>query len=315
MSEAAAAVLAEISRRGIMLEPRGDMLAFRPRRKVTGELQSLLERHKPEILRLLRGEAAATNGQITASVADRVPEADVSVVVIDPLPAILESVLLSVLGQRPRPREVLVVGGTGRKLRKCVRRFAGRGVRLAQTFLDAKADLVLLIDSRTLPGTDWIRGALPLMSDQYVGAVYSDHELLTTGGRTNYPEHVGVDDLARSGFALPTVLVRREALVEAGVAKITVPRLLRRLARTGWQLRKGAVPVLFRGGPKQTYFDRQDLASETVTLFIPLAGREHLWRETRQFLDSQTWPHGQVQLVLCDTSQDPQFGRLVRDWT
>jgi PAS domain-containing protein len=315
MSESAAAVLAEISRRGITLEPRGDMLAFRPRRKVTGELHSLLERHKPEILRLLRGEPAVAGGQSAAPAADSAPEADVSVVVIDPLPASLESVLLAVLGQCPRPREVLVVGGTGRKLRKGVRRFAGGSMRLAHSPLDAQAELVLLLDGRTLPGTDWTRAALPLMNDPSVGAVYSDHELLTgAGGRTNYPDHVGVDDLARSGFASPTVLVRREALVEASVAKIAVPRLLQRLARIGWQLRKGAVPVLFRGGPKQTYFERQDLASETVTLFIPLAGREHLWREMRRFLDSQSWPHEQVRLVLCDTSQDPQFGRLIRDW-
>jgi PAS domain-containing protein len=308
-------VLAELSRRGITLEPRGDALAFRPRRKVTGELKAQLERHKPDILRLLRGEPATESAAPVRNVVETPPDADVSVVVLHPLPSILDAVLVGVLGQRPAPREVLVVGHGNRRLRKCVRRFAGRGVRFADSPTDATGEFVLLLDGRALLGTAWISSAVPLMDDPQVGAVYSDHELLTTGGRTNYPDEVGSDDLARSGLEAATVLVRREARVAAAGDDVSVTRLLRRLLRSGWRLRKCSVPVLFRGGPKQTYFERQELASETVTLFIPLAGREHLWRETRRFLDNQTWPHEQIRLILCDTSQDPQFARLVRDWT
>jgi hypothetical protein len=34
----------------------------------------------------------------------------------------------------------------------------------------------------------------------------------------------------------------------------------------------------------------------------------------REFLERQTWPHDQVRLVLCDTSDDELFSRELRSW-
>lgn len=312
MSSPVAELLAELTRRGVTLEPRGDALAFHPRSKVAGELRARLQQHKPEILRLLRGEV--TEQVIQPPIpAVSVPAVDYSVVVMEPRAETFESALLSLFAQPLAPREILVVGLVPKAVRKAVRTYSARQVRLASSPTEARCEQVVLLDGRTLLGRDWITSASAALTTG-VGAVYSDHELLTTGGRTNYPDLVAADDLSRSGLDAPTVLVRRSALVEAWQSGDTLSKLLRNLARNGWQLCKHAVPALFRGGSERPYFDRQELSRQTITLFIPLAGRESLWRELRKFLDRQTWPHEQLRLILCDTSQDEQFGRLVRDW-
>ncbi|MFV0446369.1 MAG: glycosyltransferase [Planctomycetaceae bacterium] len=312
MSSPVAELLAELTRRGVTLEPRGDALAFHPRSKVTGELRERLQQHKSEILRLLRGEVAEqVVERPTPTVSS--PSVDYSVVVLEPQTEAFESALLSLFAQPTAPREVLVCSPVSKSIRKTIRRYARRHVRVVSSPVEAQCEQVLLLDGRTLLGCDWITSASAALTDE-VGAVYSDHELLTTGGRTQYPEQVTCEDLARSGLEAPTALIRRSVLVEAWQAGDSNSGLLRRLAHSGWQLRKHAVPVLFRGGGDREYFGRQELARETVTLFIPLAGRESQWRELRKFLDHQAWPHDQLRLVLCDTSQDEQFGRLVRDW-
>jgi PAS domain-containing protein len=312
MSAPVAELLAELTRRGVTLEPRGDALAFHPRSKVTGELRDRLQQHKWEILGLLRGEVAASTPQFVAatSVAAAI---EYSVAVLEPRTETFESALLSLFAQPTPSREVLVCGPVSKVIRKTIRTYAGRHVRIASSPAEARCDHVVLLDGRTLLGRDWIVSACAALTDG-VGAVYSDHELLTTGGRTQYPDQVMGDDLARSGLEAPTLLVRRSALVEAWQPGDSLSGLLRKLSRNGWQIRKHAVAVLFRGGGDASYFARQELARETMTLFIPLAGRESLWRELRRFLDRQTWPHSQLRLILCDTSQDEQFARLVRDW-
>ncbi|RLS57116.1 MAG: glycosyltransferase [Planctomycetota bacterium] len=307
-----AELLAELTRRGVTLEPRGDSLAFHPRAKVTGELRERLQQHKGQILGLLRGEVGLSTPSVAPTTS--VPTAiDYSVVVMEPRTETFESALLSLFAQPLAPREILVCGPISKAIRKTIRTYAGRHVREAASPTEARQEQIVLLDGRTLLGRDWIVSAVGSLRDG-VGAVYCDHELLTTGGRTNYPEQVTGDDLARSGFEANTVIVRRSVLIEAWQPGDGIADCLRRLSRRGWNLRKHAVPVLYRGGSEPTYFDRQRLAHETVALFIPLAGRESLWRELRKFLDRQTWPHDRLRLILCDTSQDEQFSRLVRDW-
>ena len=138
--------------------------------------------------------------------------------------------------------------------------------------------------------------------------------LLTTEGRTQYPDQVTRDDLAKSGITAPTLLVRRSALVEAWQEDDSSDCFLKRLAQRGWPLRKHAATVLLKHSPTKTYFEQQGLRNETITLFIPLSGRQTIWPDLQKFLDRQTWPHEQIRLILCDTSQEPTFGKALRDW-
>ncbi len=315
MSANVVELLGELTRRGVRLEPRGDALAFFPRHKVPRELREQLQQHKPQLLELLRGETLSAEEPPRAILPTSVSVfAPYSIVIAAPDAATLDALLVSAIGQAPAPAEILLLARANRRLRKLIEPFGRPPVRFAESPLDARHEFVLLLDPRTLLTRDWAARALTTLQDPLVGAAYSDHELLRTGGRTAYPATVTGDDLARSGLVAPTVMVRRSALVPLWERGLTTATVLRRMARAGWQLAKHDAPLLFRGAAERDYFDRQELARETVTLFIPLAGRESLWRELRKFLDRQSWPHEQVRLILCDTSQDEQFSRLVRDW-
>lgn len=59
----------------------------------------------------------------------------------------------------------------------------------------------------------------------------------------------------------------------------------------------------------------QEVERPTVQIFVPLSGRAAAWRShVRPWLDAQTWPSERCRLVLADTSQSPDFGRIVRTW-
>jgi hypothetical protein len=310
-----AELLGELTRLGVRLEPRGDALAFFPRHKVSRELREQLQQYKPQLLELLRGETGSIDElpRVTQPAAAPV-FAPYSVVIVSPEPATLDALLLSAIGQMPAPAEILLLARSNRRLRKLIEQFSRLPIRFAESPLDARHEFVVLLDSRTLLTRDWAANALVSLRNENVGAAYSDHELLSTGGRTAYPATVTRDDLARSGFAALTVMVRRSALVPLWEQDLTTATVLRRLATAGWQLVKHDTALLFRGATERDYFDRQELARETVTLFIPLSGRKHTWPELQKFLERQTWPHDQVRLVLCDTSCNVGFQRMVRAW-
>jgi hypothetical protein len=309
-------LLGELTRRGVRLEPRGDALAFFPRHKVPRELREQLQQHKPQLLELLRGETLSADEPPYAALSAPATTvfAPYSVVIAAPELATLDALLLSAIGQAPAPAEILLLARSNRRLRKLIESFGRLPIRFAESPLDARHEFLILLDPRTLLTHDWAARALTTLQDPLVGAAYSDHELLSTSGRTAYPATVTRDDLARSGLVASTVLVRRSALVPLWERGLTTATVLRRMARAGWQLAKHGAPLLFRGAAERDYFDRQELARETVTLFIPLSGRQHVWPELQKFLERQSWPHDQVRIVLCDTSRDARFQRTVRTW-
>lgn len=319
MASPVAELLADLTQRGITLEPRGDSLAFHPRSKVPRELRDRLRQYKTELLRLLRDEIADErphfNSETVPSIPTDTPPSipDYSVVVMQPQADLLESALLSLFGQSKAPSEVLVCGKVSRRIRKTIRTYVSRHVRQTDSPTDAKNELIVLLDGQSLLSPGWIESASTALAAD-VGAVYCDHELLTTEGQTQYPDQVSRCDLAKSGITSPTILIRRSALIEAWQDGDSIERFLKRLAQRGWSLRKHAATVLLKHSPAKSYFEQQGLRNEIVTLFIPLSGRSAIWPELQKFLDRQTWPHKQIRLFLCDTSRDATFGKTLRDW-
>ena len=306
--------LNELSERGIRLELRGHQLAYFPRRKLTAELRQRLVQLKPEIVNRLRSEKEISNPATLIAEPPRIEHSPISVVIRDPQPKILESLLINVLSQRPAPAEILITGKTNKRLRKTVNRFRVRGVRIASSSLDVQHDFVCLMAPNTQLGPGWLVQAAKAINSHGVGAVYSDHELIQTGEQTDYPEHVIANDLARSGIQAPTILVRREALVAAIYSGEPLNVLLRKIARSGWELRKHSGIVYVQSDRKESYVERQHLNQETFTLFIPLSGRKHLWPKLQRFLEQQTWPHQRLRLILCDGSGDESFSISLRKW-
>lgn len=306
--------LNELTERGIRLELRGDQLAYYPRRKLTADLRQQLVQLKPEIVDRLRGERKIPNPAALIAEPPRIEHPPVSVVISDPQPKFLETLLINVLSQRSAPTEILITGRTNKRIRKIVNRFRSRGVRISNSPLDVQHDLVCLISPNTQLGPDWLEQAVQTLNKPEAGAVYSDHELIQTGEQTGYPEYVTANDLARSGIQAPTILVRREALVAANYSREPLNVLLRNLSQSEWELRKHSGIVYVQSECKESYFQRQSLNQETITLFIPLSGRKHLWPKLQRFLEQQTWPHEQLRLILCDSSGDQEFSQIVRKW-
>ena len=315
-AEHVAELLGELTRRGIRLEPRGDALAFFPRRRVPAELRDQLRQHKDELLHMLRGEVTVAEppAVTVTSPAQATSHPPYSVVIPEPNAATLDALLMSILGQSPAPAEILLIGKRQRRLKKIVEPVRRVPVRFVGSPLEARSEHLLLVDSNTLLTRDWCRSALDMLADPRIAATFSDHELLQTGSCTQFPDRVSRDNLARSGFAAPTVMMRRSSLVPLWQSALTVPTLLRQLGRSGWQVARHATPILLRSDGERPYFERQQLDRETITLFVPLSGREHIWPQLRTFLEQQTWPHHQIRLVLCDTSRSARFRKTVRTW-
>ena len=232
MSSPVVELLAELTRRGVTLEPRGDDLAFHPRGRVSAELREQLRQHKTELLHLLRGEVTATEPAVL--IADPAPvHLPYSVVIADPNEATLDAMLMSVLGQSPAPAEILLVGKSQRRLKRITEPIRRVPVRFVGSPLEARSEHLLLVDPQTLLTRDWCRSALDMLADPRIAATFSDHELLQTGGCTQYPDRVTHVNLARSGFAAPTTMVKRSALAPLWRAGLTIPALLRDISRSG----------------------------------------------------------------------------------
>jgi len=198
------------------------------------------------------------------------------------------------------------------------------------------SDVVCFLDADDLLARDYLELGMKEFSRNSVGLVYSDVEHFgAETGRSRYPVRYDRDQLARMNYMHTGCLVLREALevsrglqVETDDALALQDWLLwRRVLDQGWLARKQKGLYLYRKhGSSMTadwrpwgdncfdYFHRAALASETITLFIPLSGRSQLWPETATFLERQTWPHDQVKLILFDTSQNAEFSRTVRRW-
>ena len=115
--------LNELTGRGLRLELRGDQLAYFPRRKLIAELRQRLIQLKPEIVNRLHGETKVSNPAALIAEPPRIEPPPISVVIGEPHPRFLESLLISVLSQRPAPAEILITGRTNKRIRKIVNRF------------------------------------------------------------------------------------------------------------------------------------------------------------------------------------------------
>ena len=79
MTETAADLLAELTRRGIEMVAQGDRLRYRPKSAMTLDLADRLKRHKPDLLAILRmdgGGPRTPPGQPTVHMGARVIRPD-----------------------------------------------------------------------------------------------------------------------------------------------------------------------------------------------------------------------------------------------
>lgn len=198
-------------------------------------------------------------------------------------------------------------------------------------FEHATGDVLLFLDADDMLTPEYVRAGCEHFDDSRVAIVYSDVEWFgDRTGRSQYPAHFDRDRLFRDNFIHAGSLVRRDALRLAGVFEVLDHQspshmdwtIWKRLARQGWIAAKQ--PELYRyrqhgnnmlrSSVKTDYFDRADLITEPITLFLPLSGRAELWPRFAAQLERLTWPRHLLSLILFDTSQSERFSRMVSSW-
>lgn len=295
-----------------------------------------------------RADFGVWDGQADAEPADDPPRSVAVVITSHNYGHYLAECLDSVLAQTRPADEVLVVDDASTDgTEGVVSDYLERGVEYKPVcnrsailsrwdgVLETKSEVVLFLDADDLLPPDFLECGLKEFVHKQVGVVYCDHQHFgNSDHRTNFPAYTK-DRLFRGpNFVSTCSLIRREALLVCdawhyGGTDMYMPEdywMFQRIALDGWEMRKQTAVLQYRRHAESrsqtrekkrkdlNYFQSHGLEYHTVTLFIPLAGRSWAWNRLQQFLDRQSWPHDQIRLVLCDTSQDPAFSRQVRHW-
>lgn len=260
----------------------------------------------------------------------------------------LGTAIRSVLAQTHPAVDILVVDdASDDETPDVAKKFADDGVRYLRVehrnaHLSRKAgvdnttaEVVLFLDADNALNDDYLERGLAEFTDRNVAVVYADLQRFgLENGRTSFPDTFSRAELLRSNFVDAGSLIRRDALTVSDVWDrvpdcVTIPEdcyMFQQIAKAGWQFRKQTSRILYRTHHDQKhrrshsarqesgYFVSQGLVFQDVTLFMALAGRPHVWHEMREFLARQTWPHEQLRLILCDTGQQPDFTRQLREW-
>jgi hypothetical protein len=252
----------------------------------------------------------------------------------------LRDAVQSVLTQTSPADEILIVDDSSTDdTAEVAAEFASQGVRYLRgdwrnvqrarhaATRHTSSDVLCWLDADDILPANYLAAGVPLFRDPAVGIVYSDMQRF--GNSTDcsrYPQPSRID-LSVRNCCHASSLVRRAALETSAAFDAFVTRnthadwyVWRRIQQAGWKLAKSTAPLLYRqhGDSMKTTAQRlnyRHLISaelEPLTLFIPLSGRWERWPQTLDWLDRQTWPTDVIRLILCDTSGDPEFSRMVR---
>jgi hypothetical protein len=291
---------------------------------------------------------ARPNPTVSRPVSSRyaVPASAAIIVISHNYGCFLAECLESVLNQTAPPADVLVIDDrSADDTPEVAARFTSRGVRSHRVefgnvhqsrragFEAATAEVLCFLDADDLLPPDYLASGLRAFSSPSVGVVYSDVEFFgDDSGCSQYPFEVDRASLERDNHIHAGSLVRREALRLSRAFDLDIDPLLtqgdwflwRQVLRDGWRACKQRALYRYRrhganwtGAMRQTcadYFDYAGLAHETITLFVPLSGRAALWPDLAAYLARQSWPHGNVRLILFDSSADDSFAAHVREW-
>jgi hypothetical protein len=169
---------------------------------------------------------------------------------------------------------------------------------------------VLLLEEGTVLHPTYVAGGMEVLGlSPDAGIAYTDwHD--TSMRRTVRTPSVFDFALHDMGLLHPSCIIRREALlypVQRG--DVSWESICAAVREQGWQAVKSR-SILFVTNDSA----EKDRAPQKATLCLSLSGRDWMWNETCAFLERQTYPHELLHLAILDTSQDPDFGRMVRTW-
>jgi glycosyltransferase involved in cell wall biosynthesis len=262
----------------------------------------------------------------------------------------LPEILQCILDQSITPGEILVVDDhSSDGTEGIVREFADQGV----TYLRVDFQNVLLARKSAIEHTSgriiccldaddildplYLEGGLEAFKkDPRIGIVYSDIIMFgDTNKEIQFPSSSQDKDadISLSNFIHAGSLARRDAIEVADAFNHTGNpdrhedwMTWKKILDMGFIAVKQPYKYFYRkhslslssrrifGENGYTYFKGASLSETEITLFTPLSGRKQYWDKYRLFLEEQSRDHRKIHLILMDTSKDPEFSRMVRDW-
>ena len=224
----------------------------------------------------------------------------------------------------------------------------------AEGFKHVNTDVVCFLDADDILSANYLEEGLKQFNNYKIGIVYSDIQSFgSEKTKMNCPTFFDRELLHKSNYMHAGSLVKSEALLSSLTfeKKIDVDCLRdwcmwRSIIEQGWVARRQPATYHYRKhnqqmserehrdrmskwglhknwiadhgsisfNPGQNFYDIANLKFETVTLFIPLSGRNKMWKRLSNFLNRQKWPKDQIQLILMDTSGNTKFNKKVSNW-
>lgn len=206
-------------------------------------------------------------------------------------------------------------------------------------FLNTNSDFIIFLDADDILSEDYIENGLKEFSVRDVGVVYADCQHFgISNKKTNFPEYSKDLLLTGNNFVSCCSIIRREALLlcdawDRQIDDATIAEdywMFQRLALDGWEFKKQISIFYYRMHREQrsksqrkiltnhVYYHTHGINHQNITLFVPLAGRAWAWawawKRMKKYLNRQQWPHDQINLILCDTSNNTVFSQEVKQW-
>jgi glycosyltransferase involved in cell wall biosynthesis len=249
----------------------------------------------------------------------------------------------SVLAQTRKADEIVVVDDSSSdNTAEIVARYADKGVRYVRGewksvgaarnagFHNTKANLLVFLDADNMLHPDYLQcGEEALGSAPEAGIAYSDLQFFgNEQWRFKAPDPFDWFRFEMENMIDAGAMVKREALAQIGGWSHGIGQdgdwvTWRKLLELGWKPIKSRGTFFYRKHDtnmsntlrkEKKYAEYTGLEEELITFCLPLSGRKWMWPIMQAFLVRQTYPHEKIRLILLDTSQDPEFARMVREW-
>lgn len=188
-----------------------------------------------------------------------------------------------------------------------------------------KSPFLVCLDADDALGPDYIAMCLNVMeANESTGIVTTDLALF--GDRSGAVQHAE-KNIESQNWIHAGSMVRRSALDSSQAFDQVTPAtnshadwyVWRTVMRAGWKASRCNAQYLYRQHGEsmmrslrsRQYYDLASLATEPITLVVPLAGRRQYWPRLRDWIDHQD---GISDILLIDSGSDQDLRSEIRNW-
>lgn len=180
------------------------------------------------------------------------------------------------------------------------------------------AEYVVCAEAGTVFSHNYLEAGLHALRHTTTAAIaLTDYAVMDTGITVTVPSTLEQFDISSAQFFHLSCMARRDALVHAWTltGEDDPQRLWQEMLAQGWKAVKSnafaALPFAPASGAGMRFLSNP---LPRATLCLSLSGRAWAWPLMRRFLEEQTYRHDAIHIILMDTSQDEDFGMMLRSW-